>query len=193
MEKIIEKVKEGNELSGSDNWSGCSLCAQFPVMWVPSQRPPLPWLLPRKLSSCIRILKSTFLAYFFHSFWSQHFFFSGPKCRTAKEPLLLFTANSFVTWFVSHILSHQKEVSLTQKQPIHSDVGRNQLWHRPSRGSKNETASRTLPPLGFPLQWTWVNVASKELCYFLHGAWGTQNVTKRGMITRQYPCSLLKW
>lgn len=30
MEKIIKKVREGNELSGSDNWSGCSLCTQFP-------------------------------------------------------------------------------------------------------------------------------------------------------------------
>lgn len=163
-------------------------------MWIPNHQPPLSWVLPHKLSFCIKILKSTSLAYFFHSFWSRHFSFSGPKRRTAMELLLWFTANSFATWFVSHFLSHQKEVSLTQKQPVHSDVGHNQLWHRPSRGSKHETTSRTLPPLGFPLQLTWVNVSSKELYYFspLNDAWGTQNVTKRGMITRWYPCSLLK-
>lgn len=36
MEKIIEKGKEGNELSGSDNWSGCSLCTLFPLCEFPT-------------------------------------------------------------------------------------------------------------------------------------------------------------
>lgn len=36
MEKLIEKEKEGNELSGSNNWSGCSLCTQFPWCEFPT-------------------------------------------------------------------------------------------------------------------------------------------------------------
>lgn len=160
-------------------------------MWVPNHQPPLSWVLPHKLLSCIKILKSTSLAYFFHSFWSRHFSFSGPKRRTAMELLLWFTANSFATWLYPISWAIRKKWASHRNSPF---VGHNQLWHRPSRGSKHETTSRTLPPLGFPLQLTWVNVASKELYYFspLNDAWGTQNVTKRGMITRWYPCSLLK-
>lgn len=52
------------------------------IMWVPNHRPPFSWVLPHKLSSCIRSLKSTFLAYFFHSFWKRHFSFS----RLNAEP-----------------------------------------------------------------------------------------------------------
>lgn len=153
-------------------------------MWVPNHRPPLSCVLPHKLSSCIRILKSTSLAYYFHSFWSRHFSFSRLNAEPQRScfccsQLILSSRGLYpVSWAIrKKWASHRKSPFTLTWNATPSFPGK-QAW----------AASRTLPPLSFPLQQTWANVASKELCYFppLNGVWGTQNVTKKGMITRWY-------
>lgn len=167
-----------------------AVCPSVFIMWVPDHQLQPSWVVLHKGASWISILKFAFLAYFFFLL-SQHFSLNIPQAEPQHT--------SYHTSFsCSEANSFYHVVCIPFPEP-HTDAAHslwlpweNEVWSTPSLGSQ-------LPELAklawIPPQLTWMDRTSKKLFNFPPLNWvsDAQNVTKKGKITRWYPCSLLKW